>query len=57
MKYAIALLVALAVSSVGEGAIFVRRSKTVAISKAVVVSQPTVVRARAVCRTGVCGVR
>ena len=60
MRYAVALLVAMAMSTAADGAIIIgriHRPRTVAVSKSVVVSQVGVTRVRSSCAVGICGVR
>lgn len=60
MRYAVALLVAMAMSTAADGAIIIgriHRPRTVAVSRSVVVSQVGVTRVRTTCSAGICGVR
>lgn len=59
MRYAVAILVAMAISTAAEGAIIgrIHRFRTVAVSKTVVVSQASYAQVRTTCRAGACGLR
>lgn len=60
MRYAVAILVAMAISTAAEGAIIIgriHRPRTVAVSKTVVVSQVSYAQVRTTCRAGACGLR